>query len=118
MIHKCVIGFSLGIRLVQSKLKNFTIMVCCLVFAAQVLIGGFFGLGIIQFMNTSSKGTTHLVSGILQSIACGTFLYITSFEILPHELNQRGHRPLKFICLLFGFFTVSGFISLFPETDY
>lgn len=104
-------------RLVQSKLKNFTVMICCLVFAAQILIGGFFGLAIIQFMNKYSKGTTHLVSGVLQSIACGTFLYITSFEILPHELNQRGHRPLKFIFLVLGFLLVAGFIALFPEDD-
>ena len=90
-------------------------MLCCVVFAAQVLVGGFFGLGIIQFMNTYSKGTTHLISGILQSIACGTFLYITSFEILPHELNQRGHRPLKFLFLVLGFLGVSAFVALFPE---
>ena len=83
VIHKSVIGFSLGVRLVQSRLKNFTVIICCTVFAAQVLIGGFFGLGIIRFMNQSSKGTTHLVSGILQSVACGTFLYITRY-ILPH----------------------------------
>uniref|UniRef100_A0A914YY02 Uncharacterized protein n=1 Tax=Panagrolaimus superbus TaxID=310955 RepID=A0A914YY02_9BILA len=116
VIHKSVIGFSLGIRLVQSRLKNFTVIICCTIFAAQVLIGGFFGLGIIQFMNQSSKGTTHLVSGILQSIACGTFLYITSFEILPHELKQRGHRPLKFLMLILGFLGVALFVYLFPDS--
>uniref|UniRef100_A0A7E4W4J9 Zinc transporter ZIP3 n=1 Tax=Panagrellus redivivus TaxID=6233 RepID=A0A7E4W4J9_PANRE len=116
-IHKSIIGFSLGVRLVQSRLRNMTVVICCTVFAAQVLIGGFFGYGIIKFMDTSSKGTTHLVSGILQSIACGTFLYITSFEILPHELNQRGHRPLKFVLLLLGFFVVAGFVFMFPDQD-
>uniref|UniRef100_A0AC34FUE9 Uncharacterized protein n=1 Tax=Panagrolaimus sp. ES5 TaxID=591445 RepID=A0AC34FUE9_9BILA len=111
-----IIGFSLGIRLVQSRLKNFTVIICCTIFAAQVLVGGFFGLGIIRFMNQSSKGTTHLVSGILQSIACGTFLYITSFEILPHELKQRGHRPLKFLMLILGFLGVALFVYLFPDS--
>uniref|UniRef100_A0AC35G7D0 Uncharacterized protein n=1 Tax=Panagrolaimus sp. PS1159 TaxID=55785 RepID=A0AC35G7D0_9BILA len=116
VIHKSVIGFSLGIRLVQSRLRNFTVIACCTVFAAQVLIGGFFGLGIIRFMNQSSKGTTHLVSGVGQSIASGTFLYITSFEILPHELKQRGHRPLKFLLLILGFLGVALFVYLFPDS--
>uniref|UniRef100_A0AC35UCY3 Fmp27_GFWDK domain-containing protein n=1 Tax=Rhabditophanes sp. KR3021 TaxID=114890 RepID=A0AC35UCY3_9BILA len=114
-IHKTLIGFSLGIRLVQSKLKTVTIILCCIVFAGMVLIGGFFGLGIINILNHGSRATASMVSGTLQAVACGTFLYITCFEILPHELNQKGHRPLKMLCLTLGFIVVGTFIAIFPE---
>lgn len=116
-IHKTLIGFSLGIRLVQSKLKTITIIMCCAVFAGMVLIGGFFGLAVIKILNRGSKATASMVSGTLQAVACGTFLYITCFEILPHELNQKGHRNYKMICLYLGFFVIAFFIYLFPDSD-
>ncbi|KAE9550872.1 hypothetical protein FO519_005917 [Halicephalobus sp. NKZ332] len=100
VIHKCVIGFSLGVRLVQSKLKSFTVMVCCLIFAAQVLIGGFFGLGIIQFMNNYSKGTTHLVSGVLQSIA----LFLITVAVVCRQ--YLGWLLSKLLARKFGFKSV------------
>lgn len=67
-IHKTVIGFSLGIRLVQSSLRTFQIVICCAIFAGQVIIGGFTGLVIMDILKTRSIGTAHLVSGLLQVI--------------------------------------------------
>uniref|UniRef100_A0A0N5BTE7 Zinc transporter ZIP3 n=1 Tax=Strongyloides papillosus TaxID=174720 RepID=A0A0N5BTE7_STREA len=116
-IHKTLIGFSLGIRLVQSRLKTVTIIMCCLVFAGMVLIGGFFGLAVIKILNHGSKATASMVSGTLQAVACGTFLYITCFEILPHELNQKGHRQYKMLCLYLGFMVIAFFMYLFPDAD-
>ncbi|KAK0428155.1 hypothetical protein QR680_010641 [Steinernema hermaphroditum] len=116
-IHKLLIGFTLGMRMVQSKLKTFTMVVCCAVFAGQVLVGGFGGLLLIDFLTTKSAGLAHLISGILQGIACGTFFYITSFEILPHELNTPGNRPLKMLFLTGGFLLISAFIAFLPDAD-
>ncbi|CEF66820.1 Zinc transporter ZIP1 [Strongyloides ratti] len=116
-IHKTLIGFSLGIRLVQSHLKTVTIIMCCTVFAGMVLIGGFFGLAVIKILNHGSRATASMVSGTLQAVACGTFLYITCFEILPHELNQKGYRNYKMICLYLGFCVIAFFIYLFPDSD-
>jgi len=115
LIHKTVIGLSLGVRLVQSRLKKFTVVICCLIFAGQILVGGFLGIALIDILNKESQATSHLVSGLLQAVACGTFLYITCFEILPHELNQKGSRPLKMCLLLIGFGLIAFFVGLFPD---
>jgi zinc transporter 1/2/3 len=115
LIHKTVIGFSLGIRLVQSKLHTFPILLCCAIFAGQVVIGGFGGLIIIDILDKQSRGMARFVSGLLQAVACGTFLYITCFEILPHELSRKGHRPLKLLFILIGFALISTFIAIFPD---
>ncbi|MFH4974106.1 hypothetical protein AB6A40_000815 [Gnathostoma spinigerum] len=117
VIHKVVIGFSLGLRLVQSQLGLFTIIVCCAVFSAQVLIGGFFGLAILDLINMRSEAKAALVSGCAQAVACGTFLYITCFEILPHELNQSGYRLTKLLALLIGFILIVVMIAFFPDND-
>ncbi|XP_065317829.1 protein zntD-like isoform X2 [Gordionus sp. m RMFG-2023] len=51
-----------------------------------------------------------LTSAILQGIACGTFLYVTFFELLPHEMNSSQNRLLKVIFLIVGFSFMTGFI--------
>ena len=45
----------------------------------------------------------------------GTFLYVTAFEILPHELNESGNRLWKLLTLVLGFATIALFITLLPE---
>ncbi|KAI6198156.1 Zinc transporter ZIP1 [Aphelenchoides besseyi] len=89
LIHKTIIGMSLGIRLVQSNMRSRTVVICCVVFSGQILIGGFAGLGIMRVLNHESFDLATFISGILQAFAAGTFLYITCFEILPHELNKK-----------------------------
>ncbi|KAI1722497.1 ZIP zinc transporter domain-containing protein [Ditylenchus destructor] len=116
MIHKTVIGFTLGVRLIQSRLKRITIVICFLIFAGQVVIGGTIGMILTNAMRKESTAVSDLVSGILQAVACGTFLYITCFEILPHELNQKGYRLVKMLCLFAGFALISIFVALFPDS--
>uniref|UniRef100_F1L8U2 Zinc transporter ZIP1 n=1 Tax=Ascaris suum TaxID=6253 RepID=F1L8U2_ASCSU len=115
LLHKSIIGFSLGVRLVQSSMRVVTVIVCCGIFSAQVLIGGFGGLAILDLISAGSAYKAALVSGGAQAAACGTFLYITCFEILPHELNQRDLRLVKLICLVLGFTLIAAMIAVFPD---
>uniref|UniRef100_A0A914GRG5 Uncharacterized protein n=1 Tax=Globodera rostochiensis TaxID=31243 RepID=A0A914GRG5_GLORO len=107
LIHKSIVGFSLGLRLVQSNLRTIIVVFCCALFALQVLVGGFISLAIMDIL--AGKVSMFLLSAISQAIACGTFLYITTFEILPHELSahsqetENGSRPQKILALLAGF---------------
>ncbi|CAD5211081.1 unnamed protein product [Bursaphelenchus xylophilus] len=117
LIHKVVIGLSLGVRLVQSNMKPFGIVLCCIIFSGQVVVGGFLGLGIMDILRGESIGLTNFIGGILQAFAAGTFLYITCFEILPHELNKPGYRPLKLLFLSAGFALITFFIAYFPDAD-
>uniref|UniRef100_A0A914LT20 Uncharacterized protein n=1 Tax=Meloidogyne incognita TaxID=6306 RepID=A0A914LT20_MELIC len=115
LIHKTIVGFSLGLRLVQSRLHPPTVVLCCAVFSLQVCIGGFTGLAVLKIL--SGSPLIFLISGILQATACGTFLYVTAFEILPHELNNDSNIPQKMLSIVLGFALISIFIALFPDSD-
>ncbi|CAG9530301.1 unnamed protein product [Cercopithifilaria johnstoni] len=116
LLHKIVIGFSLGVRLVQSALSFTTALLCSIVFAAQIIIGGFGGIAILDFVSRGSPLTACVVSFIAQATACGTFLYITCFEILPHEFHQRELRIAKLLSLVAGFALIASLIALFPKS--
>ncbi|PAV73312.1 hypothetical protein WR25_18892 [Diploscapter pachys] len=107
LLHKCIMGFCLGVRLVQCEMRIMWLTIMDLIFSIQVLIGGLAGIGIIRFISGGEKATAMAVTSVLQGIACGTFLYITTFEVLPHELNSKNaHRLVKLAFILLGFFIV------------
>ncbi|KAJ1358910.1 hypothetical protein KIN20_017478 [Parelaphostrongylus tenuis] len=115
-LHKCVIGFSLGVRLVQSGLRTPWVALCSCIFSIQVLIGGLGGLELMTLLSGGDRARAAMVSSILQGIACGTFLYITTFEVVPHELARMGNRIFKLIFLFLGVVVIAGFMAAFPET--
>lgn len=116
-LHKCVIGFSLGVRLVQSGLRTPWVAFSSCIFSVQIIIGGFGGLELMALLSGGDRATAALVSSILQGIACGTFLYITTFEVVPHELDRMGSRIVKLLFLFLGVLVIAGFMAVFPETD-
>ncbi|KAK6053624.1 hypothetical protein COOONC_08871, partial [Cooperia oncophora] len=122
ILHKCIIGFSLGVRLVQSGMRTPWVALCACLFSIQVLIGGLGGMEIMSLISGGDRSTAALVSTILQGIACGTFLYITTFEVLPHELRKAGNRLSKLFCLFLGgyetgivFFQLTCFVLICVE---
>merc|ERR1719370_1016159 len=100
MIHKLVMGFSLGLNLVQSKLSVCSIVGSIALFSLTSPIGAAIGIGLAELYQTP---LAQLVCGSLQAIACGTFLYVTFFEVLPHEMNSGGNRLAKVLCIILGF---------------
>ncbi|XP_038643031.1 zinc transporter ZIP1-like [Scyliorhinus canicula] len=100
-VHKCIIAFSLTLKLVQSRLR-WTAVVCCIViFALMSPLG--VGLGIALTEDSSHR----LVRCVLEGVAAGTFIYVTFMEILPHELNSSHQRLCKVIMLILGFALVT-----------
>ncbi|CAL4091940.1 unnamed protein product, partial [Meganyctiphanes norvegica] len=71
------------------------------------------GMGISELEQTL---TIAVISGTLQGIACGTFLYVTFFEVLPHEMNNGENRLLKLLFIILGFTAVCGVLYIDPET--
>jgi zinc transporter 1/2/3 len=104
LIHKAIIAFSLGMTLAQSTLSYFHSFLSVLTFSLASPIGIGFGLMIVKFRNGSSSSLTE---GIFQGLACGTFLYITLFEIVQHELRNSDLRLVKILFLFFGFICMS-----------
>ncbi|CAD6190927.1 unnamed protein product [Caenorhabditis auriculariae] len=130
IIHKCIMGFCLGVRLVQSGMSTPWLALCALSFSIQVsvscrskgkllhfsvLIGGLAGIAIMRFIGGGEQKIASTVASILQAISCGTFLYITTFEVIPHELQKSNHRMLKLFFVFFGFFAIIAFLLVFPD---
>ncbi|KAK2172284.1 hypothetical protein NP493_975g04058 [Ridgeia piscesae] len=114
-IHKCILAFSLGMNFVQSHMTIRGILGSGFLFAVTSPIG--IGIGIIVFEFTVNPVMSNLVCGLLEGIACGTFLFVVFFEILPHEFNTKARLPnrmLKMLFLLVGYGTIS--LLLFLST--
>ncbi|XP_061174108.1 zinc transporter ZIP1-like [Saccostrea echinata] len=106
-LHKSILSFSLGMNVAQSKMTLKGAIKSVLLFSISAPIGVGVGIGIIRLWDSKAS---NLVQGILQGIACGTFLYITFFEVLPHEFNNCDSRLLKVIFLLLGFAAVTAIV--------
>ncbi|XP_050400717.1 zinc transporter ZIP1 [Patella vulgata] len=109
ILHKSILGFSLGLNLVQSRLSQSLVIRSIFGFSISAPLGVGVGMGI---MNLWDSTTSSLVQGLLQGIATGTFVYVTFFEVLPHEFNSQTNRLLKVLFLILGYSTVTGILFL------
>ncbi|XP_074837312.1 zinc transporter ZIP1 isoform X2 [Carettochelys insculpta] len=108
LIHKCIIAFSLSLKLLQGRLHPRAVAGCMLLFALMSPLG--IGLGVAL---TETSGALHQLSrSVLEGLATGTFIYITFLEILPHELGSPKHRIPKVILLLAGFALVTSILFI------
>ncbi|KAK8732329.1 hypothetical protein OTU49_007026 [Cherax quadricarinatus] len=112
IFHKAIIALSLGLNMVQSKLSIFQMLMANMFFCVTSPLG--LGIG-MAIMEMQASFTTTAISGTLQGIACGTFLYVTFFEVLPHEMNNGENRLLKLLFIIFGFSAVCGVLYLDPD---
>lgn len=114
VVHKSVLSFSLGMNLVQSKLSHGGVLRSVLFFSLTAPVGVGIGLAITDLWDSNMST---LVQGILTGIACGTFLYVTFFEVLPAEFNCPDVRLLKVLFLLIGFGTVTGILFIHHDKN-
>ncbi|XP_043225708.1 zinc transporter ZIP1-like [Amphibalanus amphitrite] len=112
-IHKGILGFSLGLSLVRDGSLSF----CRMLTSALVFSGASpLGLGIgwaVTDAGSSLAGDT--ANAVLQGVACGTFLYITFFEVLPHEFRDNTDRLLRTLFVVIGFGVVCCVLFLDPD---
>ena len=118
MSHKALMAFSLGLNIAQSELKIRSFIISNIVFSLAGPIGIGIGIGISDLPpSLVSDIFNSVLQGKIQfqglfvflnvfhilGVAGGTFLYITFFEVLPHELNVPSRRLTKLVCVLLGF---------------
>jgi len=113
-LHKSVVAFSLSLNLVQSNLKLGSILQLTFIFCVASPVGLGIGMGV---MKMCSSGQLIVLSGLLQGLACGTFLYVTFFEVLPHELNSSGQRMSKLFFIILGFASSCAIVFMNPDTS-
>ncbi|XP_068778630.1 zinc transporter ZIP1 isoform X1 [Struthio camelus] len=108
LIHKCVVAFSLALKLLQGRLRPRAVAACLLLFALMSPLG--IGLGVA--VTAGAGALQRLWRSVLEGLAAGTFVYITFLEILPHELGAPQHRILKVILLIAGFSLVTAILFI------
>ncbi|XP_060079032.1 zinc transporter ZIP1-like [Ylistrum balloti] len=99
-IHKVIVVFSVCMKMREIIDSNVQIIIYILYLASVSPIGIAIGLAISSSGSTGS--TQDIISGILQSLAAGTFVYVTFFEILQKELTN-GYSMLKVFLTFIGF---------------
>ncbi|XP_068108548.1 zinc transporter ZIP1 [Hyperolius riggenbachi] len=103
VFHKCIVSFSMTLKLSQGRLRPRVVLGCLLLFSFMTPLG--IGLGVI--LTESTDPLHQLTCSVLEGIATGTFLYITFMEILPHELSSGDQRIVKVIAILCGFSVIT-----------
>lgn len=98
--HKGLAAYALGSSIVDSdaSMRRFWSVILPFTFASPV---GIF-LGFI--VSDLAKGVG---AASISALASGTFLYVAFMEVIPKELREPEHVPLKLAALLFGFCAMS-----------
>ena len=109
MVHKALMAFSLGLNMTQSNLSSRNFIVSSVVFSLASPLGVMVG---ILMSDLPPSLPSDICNGVLQCVAGGTFLYITFFEVLPHELNAPGNRLKKVFFVITGFIAICGVLSI------
>ena len=114
-LHKSILAFSLGLNLAQSRLSLRGVIQSNLAFSVTSPIGIGIGLAVVEL--APANYITGLINGILQGLACGTFLYVVFLEILPSEFmgqHSPADRMLRTLSFILGFSTVALLLLLEP----
>lgn len=105
-LHKCIVAFSIGLEM--HKLLG----AGCKMVAFLLVFSGLSSAGVLIGMAFTEDGLGQsLIIGILQSLATGTFFYVTFFEILQREFAHCHSLAKLFLCLV-GYGVVAGLKTL------
>uniref|UniRef100_A0A131YZ68 Zinc/iron transporter n=1 Tax=Rhipicephalus appendiculatus TaxID=34631 RepID=A0A131YZ68_RHIAP len=110
-IHKSILAVTLGLNLAHSRLGHCSIVASALAFSLMAPLGMVFAILLMQ----GNTGEAALLNGILQGLACGTFLYVTFFEVLPHEMSHSHNRLPKVLCMVLGVGAITMLLLSLPH---
>ncbi len=98
--HKGSAGFALGVALVKGRVEAARRQQTILMFAAMTPLGVVLG----TFLATAFTGTTDIIfEAYFDALAAGTFLYITTFDILPKAMEESISPWLQWFMVAAGF---------------
>uniref|UniRef100_A0A8C1FWM6 Zinc transporter ZIP3 n=1 Tax=Cyprinus carpio carpio TaxID=630221 RepID=A0A8C1FWM6_CYPCA len=117
--HSVFEGLALGLQEDGAKLGTLFIGVAIHETLAAVALGVNIAKAGISLRDASKLAVTviqHLaesiISVVLQGLAAGTFLFITFFEILSRELEDKHDRLLKVLFLILGYSVLAGLVFI------
>ncbi|XP_069733935.1 zinc transporter ZIP3 [Phaenicophaeus curvirostris] len=105
-IHETLVAVALGVSMAKASLPLKDAVKVAVTVSLMIPLGISIGMGIESTQNAASN----ITSLLLQGIAGGTFLFITFFEILAKELEDKNNRLLKVLFLVLGYAALAGLI--------
>ncbi|NXK81705.1 S39A3 protein, partial [Amazona guildingii] len=105
-IHETLVAVALGISMAKTSLPLKDAVKMAVTVSLMIPLGISIGMGIESTQNAASN----IVSLLLQGISGGTFLFITFFEILAKELEEKNNRLLKVLFLVLGYAALAGLV--------
>ncbi|KAK6738173.1 hypothetical protein RB195_020341 [Necator americanus] len=107
IVHKAVVSFSVGMRLAEAHPHRPAVVVALVALVALVTpLGGVIGI-LIENSNMDLL-TKDAVTCVLVSLALGTFIYITFYEILVPEYAKNHNKFFQWLSSVIGFAIIAG----------
>ena len=93
----------MGVDLLNRNVGQWTYATYIILFSLLTPIGIIFGWVLI----TTFDEDNNALSGICTAVSGGTFLFISTMEIIPHELKNYEHTGLKLLSMNVGFVLIA-----------
>ncbi len=97
--HKGSAAFALGISLRRAAIALKKHIRVVLLFSCMTPMGILFGSGIAELF---SSHTGRVLEGVFDSLAAGTFLYVSVLDIIEEEFSIPGNEWIKFAAVICG----------------
>jgi len=107
-IHETLVAVALGISMAKASLPLKDAAKLAVTVSLMIPLGISIGMGI----ESTQSAAGNITSLLLQGVAGGTFLFITFFEILAKELEDKSNRLLKVLFLVLGYAALAGLVFL------
>ncbi|XP_068012275.1 zinc transporter ZIP3 [Melanerpes formicivorus] len=105
-IRQTLVAVALGISMARSALPLRDAAKLAATASLMVPLGISIGMGIESTQGAASS----IISLLLQGMAGGTLLFITFFEVLVKELEEKNDRLLKVLFLVLGYAALAGLV--------
>ncbi|XP_071402933.1 zinc transporter ZIP3-like [Centroberyx affinis] len=105
-VHETLAAVALGVSVAKAALTMKDAVKLAVAVSLTIPLGMVVGAG-IESARTPAAG---LVSVVLQGLAAGTFLFVTFFEILSRELEDKRDRLLKVLFLILGYGSLAALV--------
>ncbi|KAG7487828.1 hypothetical protein MATL_G00027870 [Megalops atlanticus] len=107
-IHETLAAVALGINVAKASLPMRDASKLGITVSLMIPLGIGLGMGIESAQNLAGS----ITSVVLQGLAAGTFLFVTFFEILSRELEDKHDRLLKVLFLILGYGVLAGLVFI------
>ncbi|CAK6979624.1 zinc transporter ZIP3-like [Scomber scombrus] len=107
-VHETLAAVALGVSVAKASLGMKDAAKLGVTVSLMIPLGIVVGMGIESTQTLAGA----VVSVVLQGFAAGTFLFVTFFEILSRELDDKQDRLLKVLFLILGYAALAALVFI------